>query len=963
MPDSRETGPHSSGAQDTLSDLAPVRRQEFLERGAQVGRYIVLEPVGSGGMSIVYSAYDPELDRRVALKVLRRFGDGGSDEPGRQGQRLLREAQSMARLTHPNVVPIYDVGALGDRVFLAMHFVEGETLGQWLTQTHPWRTVVEFFVYAGRGLAAAHVAGLVHRDFKPDNVLVDRAGRVRVTDFGLARPSEGTGSEQDDGRDRPSRTASMASMPLDRPVTIAGAVLGTPAYMSPEQHLAGEVDARTDQFSFCVALWEALVGERPFAGLTVGELAFAVTRGQMRAFPRDSPVPNRIRVALTRGLSRAPDDRFASMNALLDALAPPARRRTALMVGAGLGLVVLGATIPLLGRARAVADDPCVIARAGLDAIYEPTARKRVEAAMLATGELGPEATEQVLSVLDHQAAVWREGATDACVAHHVDGTQSASAFDARMRCLARRRAEFENFLSGLEDAGPGQLSATASAVFVGVLATACNDPRRLLEASPPPDDPVLRARADEVDAQVDLLLADIRSDDETVALAAKLVADARSTGWHSLNARALAAQSEVHEARGEIGEAERMLREAARSAAAAHDTQRLLKILGDLAYALVHLQNRVPEGLEVAYLIELEIARADGDPGVPAIFAALGAVYQGANQLGRAREAYLGALAMLDTPGRDNPVRRAIVLNNLGTIALTRGDALGARPFFEKALELATAFFGPDYLHLSDNYVNLCESYLLRGELDLARPLCEHALAVVDGPRPRDAAAAARALHGLAQLESAVGNFGAARIAIDRARPLMISSFGEGGYAHGVIETQDANLLMHLGDLAGAEVLARKADAMFEAGGPGQSSARVSSLGLLGMIALAAGAPAKALELCDAGLARFPPEFPRSHPGRADPLLCRGEALVELGKVHEATIVFDEVIGIFDDVGGDRRNSARARFGRAKLADKAGEGARAKSLVEAAREELKLVRAQSPEFTSEVDAWLEAHR
>src|SRR5437763_1115036 len=204
---------------------------EGLDRGATVGRYVVLDRIGAGGMGVVYAAYDPELDRRVAIKLLR--PDRFSSEAGRL--RLLREAQALARLTHPNVVAVYDAGTFGDRVFVAMELVEGETLRQWLGEgPRSWREVLDRFLPAGRGLAAAHAAGLVHRDFKPENVLLGRDGRVRVMDFGLARVEEH--AQESTALPMMVRALTEESVPRPLgPLTQEGRVLGTPNYMSPEQ--------------------------------------------------------------------------------------------------------------------------------------------------------------------------------------------------------------------------------------------------------------------------------------------------------------------------------------------------------------------------------------------------------------------------------------------------------------------------------------------------------------------------------------------------------------------------------------------------------------------------------------------------------------------------------------------------------------------------------------------------------
>ncbi|HVE87032.1 MAG TPA: serine/threonine-protein kinase, partial [Myxococcales bacterium] len=242
-----------------------------LERGAMLGRYLVLHPLGEGGMGIVYSAYDPELDRKVAVKLI--SASASEDLAGDGQARLLREAQAMARVSHPNVIAVYDVGTLSNRVFVAMELVDGGTLKDWVRQKkRSTRDILRVFVEAGRGLAAAHAAGLVHRDFKPENVLISKkeGGRAQVTDFGLARLA---GSSEDRGM----KGAALTSLPkrlqqsaddrgrlLDAQITQHGLVMGTPQYMSPEQHLGKDPDARSDQFSFCAALYWALYGKRPF---------------------------------------------------------------------------------------------------------------------------------------------------------------------------------------------------------------------------------------------------------------------------------------------------------------------------------------------------------------------------------------------------------------------------------------------------------------------------------------------------------------------------------------------------------------------------------------------------------------------------------------------------------------------------------------------------------------------------
>ncbi len=314
-----------------------------LDTGARIGRYVIIERVGTGAMGVVYGAYDPELDRKVALKLIKP-GQGAKDTAR---ARLLREAKAIARLQHPNVVAVHDVGVFEDQVFLAMEFVAGGTIKSWLAaQPRSWREILDVFIAAGRGLAAAHAGGLVHRDFKPDNVLLDKEGRPRVVDFGIARQADGgddelaeTGDGEDDGtatlRDSSGKHA-LATL------TKTGTWVGTPAYMAPEQFLGERGDEKSDQFSFCVALYEALYGERPFAGDDMLSISVNVTTEQLRPLPKDRGVPTWVRRVILRGLKVEASGRWDSMAALIRALDndPVAKLRRRLIVG---GVVALGA--------------------------------------------------------------------------------------------------------------------------------------------------------------------------------------------------------------------------------------------------------------------------------------------------------------------------------------------------------------------------------------------------------------------------------------------------------------------------------------------------------------------------------------------------------------------------------------------------------------------------------------------
>ncbi len=330
-----------------------------LGRGAIVGRYLVLSKLGAGGMGVVFVAFDPELDRKVALKLLhpRLAADANPATVRDARARLVREAQALAKLNHPHIVAIHDVGEHQGTVWLAMEYVDGETLSAWLKQQRrTWREVLDVMDAAARGLSAAHNAGLVHRDIKPDNIMIG-VDRVRVMDLGLARA---LGGDDDSAgfvsADAPTAAAQLFEALAVR-VTQAGAVMGTPAYMSPEQYRGQPADARADVFSFCVTLWEALMGERPFAGNTLVEFAANVLSGTVRPVPLDphaQRVPGWLRRVCTRGLAVDPERRFDSMEALLDALSQestidsaPARRARRVFLWS-LGAALVATSVPAL---------------------------------------------------------------------------------------------------------------------------------------------------------------------------------------------------------------------------------------------------------------------------------------------------------------------------------------------------------------------------------------------------------------------------------------------------------------------------------------------------------------------------------------------------------------------------------------------------------------------------------------
>jgi eukaryotic-like serine/threonine-protein kinase len=410
--------------------------QDELPFGQTIGRYIVLGVLGRGGMGIVYEAYDPVLDRRIAVKLLREIVD---DDASAGRARMQREAQALARLSHPSVITVHDVSEHDGAMYIAMELVRGTTLHKWQAR-RGWREIVAAYSAAARGLAAAHAAGLVHRDFKPDNVLVGDDGRVRVTDFGLARLA---------GHALPTAPSGHASPSLASNLTAAGTVMGTPLYMAPEQIDGGAIDARSDQCSWCIALWEAIYGEQPF---TAGSLAVrsAAMKSDAPKPPAAARVPRAVARVLQRGLAPEPARRWPSMAALLGALdRATASRRIAIAVGAAL---VGGLAIAVLATGRAGDERPrCAAAGAAVDDVWTPAIERDLARGFAATG--APFAGD-ALGALGRSVSGWRARwqrlAVDSCEATRVHGTQTAATLDLRTACLLRARDQLRTQLAAL---------------------------------------------------------------------------------------------------------------------------------------------------------------------------------------------------------------------------------------------------------------------------------------------------------------------------------------------------------------------------------------------------------------------------------------------------------------------------------------------------------------------------------
>lgn len=662
------------------------------------GRYVVLGRIGAGAMGVVYRAYDEALDRRVAVKLLK--GHGASDREDRL--RLQREAQALAQLSHPNVVQVYDVGEWRGQSFVALEFVEGQTVSAWLAERpRRWTEILDVFIQAGRGLQAAHAAGIVHRDFKPDNVLIGADGRVRVADFGLALP---VGNEAEATHESESSQSGGSAARL----TVAGALVGTPAYMAPEQFLRHLSDARTDQFAYCAAFFEALFGYRPFTGSTLDEIRLQVLSGAMLTPPTRTLVPPWLSALLLRGLSSDPERRYPSMEALLAELTRDRRKAWRQLAWAG-GLA--GVVTAFVVQQRA--DPPCQDAATHLVGAWDPERSAALERAVLATGlARAPELWAELRAGLDDYARGWVTSHTAACLAHQ-RGEQSNSALDLRMQCLQRRRGELAALVQVLGEVDARTVLNAAPAVQKLPAVAACDDAAALLDQDrrlAAPSDPgvaiqvrALEARLARVEA---LILAGQVSRAATES--GEVLAAAEAAGHPPTLAEALFWRGQSLFQSGAMIEAKDVLRRAYLKALAvdheAIEARALVSsifvegVLGDLAAAerdyqvAAALVSRIGPDTRLAADLLGYIATAKGHAGR----------FQEAEALLREN---LALERRLLPPGHTDT---ASTLANLATTIAAQDRTAEAEPFAREALGIFRARFGDDHPHTLTAGVNL---------------------------------------------------------------------------------------------------------------------------------------------------------------------------------------------------------------------------------------------------------------
>jgi len=719
---------------DLLETLPAEPRDADLDYGGKLGRYLVLDRIGRGGMGVVYAAYDPVLDRRIAVKLLR-DGDGQASA-GRA--RMEREAQALARLSHVNVITVHDVGERDGHMYIAMELVDGPTLRDW-QKGRPWREVLAAYLAAARGLAAAHAAGIVHRDFKPDNVLVGSDGRVRVTDFGLARRAGDAASEAGAKQSPISSTSAFSS-----DLTAAGTVMGTLAYMAVEQIDGKPVDERSDQCSWCIAAWEGIYGEQPFVTGSFDARKTAM-RGTPPKPPPSSPVPRAVQRALQRGMAPDASARWPSMDVLVGELERALSSRKVVIGAAALGAIAAGAAVFAIGQSSGEHRAGNACAQAALGDAWTPGAKLQVEHAFVATGAVfARDAAAAATRTLDAWSARWRQTSIDSCLATHVQRTQSERTLDLRTACLDRERDQLTTTLAALGHADRGLVERSAALALPDL--DACSDPAALAGGLAPARDAKERARIEALLAPIEQGLAagpSLERANQLLAATGAPLAAAQKLAWPPLIARVRHDIADLQIQLGHGKDARAALLAAAADASAAGDADTLVELYTELADLEARLTSEFTLGTSWIELARGTLTHLGARPQKQvAIARETGYVAERGGHWKTAREAYAQELAQATPLGHEAELRALVdvgraeaslnllpdarshleqaqrlarselgeqhpllarVDHDLGTVVYREGKYADSLPLFDAALAIRTAAYGPDSVEVAN--------------------------------------------------------------------------------------------------------------------------------------------------------------------------------------------------------------------------------------------------------------------
>ncbi len=931
----------------------------------ELGRYVIAGTLGHGGMGVVFKAVDPELDRLVALKVLH------TELDERHTTRLRREAQALAKLSHPNVVQVYEVGEADDRTFVAMELVKGRTLREWMRQEPrpTWRECVAVFLQVGEGLAAAHDRGLVHRDFKPGNAILDEEGRARVLDFGLARQAD------DDEEDPPSvqaaRTKKQQAVALDVSLTKTGAVLGTPAYMPPEQMKGEEADARSDQFSFCGALWEAVYGERPFEGSSMAALMVSMMTGEVRPTPKGSTVPGTLRAVMQRGLALEPAERWPSMEVLLGELRRLLAPRRWRWLGGGLALGLAGLGTALAAPEFLAMQERRSGAQAQLEGIWDDARRQDLKAAVLGTKLSYAESTwERIEPQLDEYADAWVGKHTEVCEATTVRQEQTEDAMTLRMSCLRERRVALRATVKVLADADADTKTVENAVKLVTGLPDLgrCDDVERLAQQRqqvPPPDDPDVAEQVDQLRdrlAEVKAMQAAGQYADALVRVEFVLQR-AEELDFAPLRVEAEAQQGGLLLLNGQYDEAERVLMQAhARAIALGHELM-VLDVTRSLSFVVGVRLSRPDEGL-VWGRTAVSLAEHMGrDAARVGSLLDLGSVLGEQGKHEEAKRHFQRALQMSEETFGDEHPRVGRALNNLASTLDILGAYAEAELHHERALHIWEKALGANHPHVAISLSGLAIVVYSQGKQDEAELHLRRASKIWEralGPEHPDVA---MSLHNLGVVLGGRDKYEEATIELRRAlqirqkalgddHPLTISTLSAlGGVEQSQGNYEEARIHHERALRVGEETLGADHPEL------------IASLDNLGLLFLEQGRLEEAKAHLHRSVLIHQKAFGEDHPEIAYSLVSL--AAVALAQ-HDATIAreyAERAVSVREDGAVAPELIAEARFVLAQaLWNDETERPRARALAERAREVLAEHGKDAEGALAEADAWLAEH-
>jgi len=689
---------------------------------AQVGRYLIERELGAGGMGVVYAAHDPELGRTIAIKLL--HGERGPE----MLKRLRREAQVMAQLVHPNVVRVYDVGTSDGQLFIAMELVVGDTLGHWELAQHPMREVIARYCEAGRGLVAAHAAGIVHRDFKPDNVLLGADG-ARVADFGLARSAGAPLAPA-----AFDRAAALAEVSPVAPTVAASpdatrAFAGTPYYMAPEVYAGGDADARSDQFSFAVALYTALFRQRPFEGNDFAELAENVRAGRIRPMPANA-APRRIRAALRRALAVDPAERFPSMAGLLAELEPP-RRRIAVAAGiACAGALIAAGLVIAMGDRR----DVCGGSDELLSRAWGPVRHANVGLALTATNLAYAAPTRRELEhTLDGYAADWRAMRIGACEATRVHATQSEDVLALRMSCLDHALAALDQLTGQLARRDPiAAAHAVAAARALPAIASCADIPALTSPVRPP--NAALAARVTELRGELARLQAqrDLGHYREPLPAARALEPQVAALGYRPLEAELAALLGRLERDAGQFASARARYDRAVLAGNAGRDDRLVARALIDLADVEGHDLGKLGDADGALVRARAQLERLDHPSELEvALRVTASRIAIDSGKLDDGARALQEAIDLVERTRGATDLAIVEPLRVLAKLELQRDHSDRAHALLDRALAVQEGVLGPEHPEVADTIDAIAGAEYMAGNYDRATELYHRAIAI----------------------------------------------------------------------------------------------------------------------------------------------------------------------------------------------------------------------------------------